>query len=166
MKPKDKSKSKKQIASLKSDRSLFSRLYVACQIRSGNLEQFFCHENQSFPPSLSACGQINQGSKSDLIGCLEEVNDAVVTSKPKVDAVILDGAAVVHFLKPGASVTFADYSNDVFCPYISSQLQEVSRVDIVWDRYFGDSLKAASRAKRGRGKRRRVEASTKIPKNW
>ena len=73
---------------------------------------------------------------------------------------------MVHFLKPGASASFADYSRDVFCPYISSQLKEVSRVDIIWDRYFADSLKGEIRAKRGEGKRRRVEATTKLPKNW
>ena len=97
---------------------------------------------------MSASGQINQGSKSDQIGCLEEVNQAATSPKRQVDAIIIDGAAVVHFLKPGASASFADYSRDVFCPYISSQLKEVSRVEIIWNRYYADSFKGETRAKR------------------
>ena len=38
-----------QMSALKSDCSLFSRLYVSCQIRSGDLDDFFAHENQNSP---------------------------------------------------------------------------------------------------------------------
>ena len=38
-----------QVADLKSDCRLFSRLYIACQAREGNLEEFFKHENSSSP---------------------------------------------------------------------------------------------------------------------
>ncbi len=50
------SKQKMQIASLKSDCALFSRLYVACQTRDGDLDTFFPCENQAAPPSLSVGG--------------------------------------------------------------------------------------------------------------
>jgi hypothetical protein len=43
------SKGKQQLISLKSDVGLFSRLYIGCQTRDGNLEEFFHHENQAFP---------------------------------------------------------------------------------------------------------------------
>ena len=36
------SKQKLQVATLKSDCNLFSRLYVSCQTRSGDLDSFFC----------------------------------------------------------------------------------------------------------------------------
>ncbi len=39
------SKVKSQVAALKSDCVLFTRLYIACQSRDGNLEDFFKHEN-------------------------------------------------------------------------------------------------------------------------
>ena len=39
------SKQKTQVAALKDDCALFSRLYIACQSRDGNLEEFFKHEN-------------------------------------------------------------------------------------------------------------------------
>ena len=48
------SKGKQQLNSLKCDVELFSRLYIGCQTRDGNLDDFFRHENQACPPSLSA----------------------------------------------------------------------------------------------------------------
>ena len=41
-----KSDDKQQITSLKNTCALFSRLYVSCQVRDGNIKEFFCHENQ------------------------------------------------------------------------------------------------------------------------
>ena len=43
---------------------------------------------------------------------------------------IIDGAAIVSTLRPGAARKFSDYANQVF---ILSQLQHVNRVDVVWD---------------------------------
>ena len=54
----------------------------------------------------------------------------------------------------------------MFSPYIKSQLNHVRRLDIVWDDYFPDNLKAETRKKRGKGVRRRVEPSGAIPGNW
>ena len=45
-------KQKSQIATMKEDCFLFSRLYITCQSREGNLEDFFKHENQPWPPAL------------------------------------------------------------------------------------------------------------------
>ena len=42
----------------------------------------------------------------------------------------------------------------------------MSRIDIVWDVYHKDSLKAATREKRGSGLRRKVVPSASIPGNW
>ena len=43
---------KLQLKSLKQDCSLFSWLYIASQIRNGDLDEFFKYENQLYPPSL------------------------------------------------------------------------------------------------------------------
>ena len=51
--------------------SLFSRLYIACQTRKGDLPEFFRHENQPTPPSLSKLGDMRTGKKTDLQKCLE-----------------------------------------------------------------------------------------------
>lgn len=47
-------KKQAQVSALKDDCSLFSRLYISCQTREGDLEEFFRHENQPWPPS-STC---------------------------------------------------------------------------------------------------------------
>ena len=52
------SKSHSKAITLKRDCHLFSRLYIACQSREADLEQFFMHENQSEPPSISSQGRI------------------------------------------------------------------------------------------------------------
>ena len=55
---KQRSRSKEQVASLKTKCTLFSRLYIACQARQSNLDSFFEHENQACPPSIYDMGQL------------------------------------------------------------------------------------------------------------
>ena len=118
----EKSRAKHQLLSLKGDCSLFSSLYISCQTRDGDLDDFFSHENQACPPSLSNMGKLRLGTKSDIINCLEKLvpttdDDFMLdvqtpsTDKPTVDAVILDGAAIVNMLKPGTACTFSDYAS-------------------------------------------------------
>ena len=51
--PRESMKTSQQLSSMKSDCALFARLYISCQIRDGDLDDFFKHENQGCPPSLS-----------------------------------------------------------------------------------------------------------------
>ena len=105
------------------------------------------------------------GIKSYLLRCLE--SDLLEQNAfPVADVIILDGAAVVQMLNPGTARTFKEYGELVFAPYISAQLKKCSRVDLVWDVYVLGSLKASTRQKRGKGTRKRVAASTVMPKNW
>ena len=67
---KQRSRSKEQVASLKTKCTLFSRFYITCQARQSNLDSLFEHENQACPPSIYDMGQLWQGSKSDLMECL------------------------------------------------------------------------------------------------
>jgi len=160
-----KTKQQKLLTCARTDASLFSRLYIACQVRTGNLEEFFKHENQSFPPSLRDMGKLQSGTKSDLFKCLEELSSAKEKSEiPNADCLTLDGAAIVHLLKPGNAKTFDEYSTLVFAPYIMSMLTRAQRIDVVWDHYKPDSLKASTRAKRGSDVRRQVWPSAPMPK--
>ena len=158
-------KEAQRVASLKSDCALFSRLYIACQSRDGNLEQFFTHENQPWPPTLAQMGKLRQGQKSDLVKCLEKLTKPSANN-PQADVAIVDGAVVVQMLCPGIVRTFQEYADHVFIPYVKKQLDQVKRVDVIWDIYRPDSLKSTAREKRGTGQRRRVTPSSKIPKNW
>lgn len=144
------SKEEQQIASLKQDCSLFSKLYVSCQVRDGDIDEFFRHENQSSPPSLSQGGKLRHGTKADLLPFLTQ-HSTTIKEKPDTDAVLLDGAAIVNMLNPGASRTFQEYADQIFVPHVKRQLESARRVDIIFDQYFQDSLKATARSLRGEG---------------
>ena len=79
---KQRSRSKEQVASLKTNCTLFSRLYIACQARQSSLDSFFEHENQACPPSISDMGQLLQGSKSDLMECLTNSSQSASIHPP------------------------------------------------------------------------------------
>ena len=53
-----KSKQSKTIKVLQNNVALFAQLYIAMQNRDADLEEFFSHEVQSFPPSLSEFGNL------------------------------------------------------------------------------------------------------------
>ncbi len=63
--------------------------------------------------------------------------------------------------------TFKEDTRQQVLPYVTSQLQYTSRVDVVCDEYLTDSLKADTRKKRGtcKGVRRRVDPPSSIPGN-
>ena len=83
-----------------------------------------------------------------------------------IDATIVDGAAVVNMIKPGTEKTFSGYAEQSFLPYVKTQLRHVKRVDIVWDEYVENSLKATTRSDRGAAVRGRVAANNQLPRNW
>lgn len=159
-------KGKTEIALLKNATALFSKLYIGCQHREGDVDEFFKHENQAFRSSLSDSGKLRFSAKSDLLVCFETFVPFVTESSQEISAIILDGAAIVQMLKPIGVTIFEQYAQDIFKPYIMSQLNAVDREDIVWDTYKVDSLKSSTREKRGKGIRRRVTPSAAVPKNW
>ena len=110
--PKPKSKSKQQVSALRSDCNLFSRLYIATQHRCGDLDEFFMHENQPYPPSLSEFGKLRFGKKSDLLTCVKPANTEQLNPPPIYDCKIFDGAAVVHVL-PSTTVVTSRGSSDM-----------------------------------------------------
>ena len=148
-------------------RQVFSRLFVSCQTRDGDLENFFQHENHSYPPSLSQFGDLRSGTKADIAACLEEFSESVADC-PEVDVMVLDGAAIICMLKPTGSMTSKQYADSVFLPYLNSLLKDILRLrlDVVWDVYTDDSLKSSTREKRGKGIRRRVASTNTVPGNW
>ena len=141
-------KKKKQLNTLKCEVKLFSQLYIGCQTRDGNLEEFFQHENQVCPPSLSTSGKLH------------------LVISIYVTYIVIGGATVVQMLESGAAKTFEEYAHHVFLPYISGQFEHVSHLDLAWDSYVVDTHKATAREKHGKGARRRVAESAPIPGNW
>jgi len=148
-KPKPKSRQAKAIESLKNDVSIFSRLYIVAKNRNCDMPTFFKHENQVFPPSLSDSGTLRCTTKSDLMNLLPVDN----TSEPPsyFDAIAIDGSALVHLLPTARISTFDEYADCVFLPYLVKQLEKCTRIDVVWDTYIADSIKATARDKWGHG---------------
>ena len=149
-----KSKLKEATIELKSHFSPFSHLFITFQVREGNIEEFFSHENHPWPPSLSQHGKLRlPNNKSELLDCLSKCSSF---DPAECNIKVFDGAAVIHSLGKGEVHTFADYTNMIFMPWTQRQLLKYNRIDIVWDSYKPDSLKEATRQKWGKG-------STKLP---
>ena len=121
---KQSSRSKEQVTSLKTNCTLFSRLNIACQARQSNIDSLFEHENQACPPSISGMGQLLHGSKSDLMECLTNSSQSASVHLG-MDVNVLDRAVIVQMVRPGACRTFEEYSQQMFLPYITSQLDTV-----------------------------------------
>ncbi len=103
---------------------------------------FFSHENHPFPPSLSDNGKLRLRKKSDLLNI--PVKDIQNYPPDSVDVKLLDGAAVVHFLNTANVLTFDQYADQVFLPYVMKQLESSRRVDVVWDKYIPTSIKEST----------------------
>ena len=150
---------------LQNNVALFGQLYISMQCRDGDLKEFFAHEIQSFPPSLSDLGKLYiPNTKSDLLKCIEQSQQA--ESPSTYDCIILDGAAIVHSLSTAGAKTFIEYAEDVVIPYLSKQLCVAIRLDVVRDTYIPDSLKESTHDKRGKGVCRKVSGLAKLPTNW
>ncbi|MES9879449.1 MAG: hypothetical protein ABW185_01030 [Sedimenticola sp.] len=158
-----------KISSLKRDTSLVSRLFLSIQSRPDfDLNDFFRFENQREPPSLSNQGQLRSGKKSDVLTCL---SISKVLSPQDISVKVLDGAAVVHMVRPTKATDFDQYVSRHFMPFITSTARASTtpptRLDIVFDTYPENSLKAQTQSKRSTpGATTIVEGSTPVPQDW
>jgi len=163
-------KHKLKITDLRHDANTFCKMYVASQSCAGDVNEFFAHENNSCPPSISEFGKLRKArNKCDIVACLEDCIPTLQQTLPAESAdsaLIIDGAALVHMLSPGPSKTFHDYCSVILGPFVDRLLQTVQRLDIVFDQYLPNSLKSETRESRGSGQRINVKLNTLIPKNF
>ena len=120
---------------------------------------FFEHENQGCPPSISQNGKMKASSSRKEIrpDRLQSLSQPRTSPPTPIDVAIIDGAATINMLKPTNTVkTFQEYADLVFVPYVKDRLQHVQRLDIIWDEYVPNSLKAKTRGKKERRIRQRV----------
>lgn len=150
---------------LKDDYRLFSRLFISCQNRQCDLQEFFKHENQSSPASLSDRGKLRTCTKSQLSDILQ-AKVTLPEKKPESDVLIVDGSALVNTLPPRSPKTFDEYARMDILPRIETYSNTYRRTDIVFDVYWQSSLKSEARSKRGKAIRRRVTGTCKTPSNW
>ena len=146
------------------DADIFGKFYIAMQERKCDMGEFFSHEMRSYPPSISDQKELHLPTgKSDLLACLP---DEQILDSSDIDVYIIDGPALVHSRPVQTVETFNDFAEKLIIPYIQNILKSAHRVDMVFDRYMENSLKASTRAKRGTGCRRKVSGSAKIPMKW
>ena len=105
------SKAQLQLSSMKSDCSLFSRLFIACQIRSGDLDEFFKHKNQACPPSIADDRHLRLlRQKSELASSLQLLT-TMQEAPANSEVIVMDGAALVNMIKPSVEdKMFAGYA--------------------------------------------------------
>ena len=107
---------------------LFSHLFIACQSREEDLNNFSSQENHPYPPALSDYGIVRKGSKSDVIACLKYCRPPELTEPETSGLNQFDGPAIVHMTKPGISQILFQYiammSSSQLSQAISRQQQE------------------------------------------
>ena len=143
------SRKDEQLNTAKYNVSLFSRLFIACQTREGDLENFFAHENQPNPLSLSDRGELRPAkSKFGIVDCLLPNEDSIpFTSQcrkmvrhtlrhcevkgipcesPPVDCKVFDSPALANILSPESNCkSFTQYPKEVFIPYLKFHTKSV-----------------------------------------
>ena len=102
---------------LKGDGRLFSRLFISYQTRQCDLQEFFRHENQSSPASLSDGGKLHTCLKSKLTESLHAQVD-MPERAPEWEVIIVDGSAMVNSTPPRTSKTFEYYAQEDILPKI------------------------------------------------
>ena len=102
-------------------------MFISTQIKLVGMNKFFSLETLKHPPALSKCGQMYSGNKSDLINCIEEIPNA---SSPipasKVSAAVLEGSALVKWVKPKKNQIFQSYTLDEFESQVANHQREYS----------------------------------------
>ena len=79
------------LKSAKANVGLFSRLFIACQTRNGDLKTFFEHENQTAPLSSGNGNLCLAKKKSGILACLLKDDHEEICQSPEVDAKVIDG---------------------------------------------------------------------------
>ena len=93
----------------------------------------------------------------------------VILDEPS--CLLIDGQALVMALgKPPDIITFGDYAN-IFASTVFNMGANYQRIDVVFDRYQDESIKAGTRTKRKqrhRPVRRQIEnnSSVPLPSDW
>ena len=99
----------RKLLSLQAEHCLYANLYVACQSRDGDLENFYMHENHLYPPSISEYGKFQKClTKSNFLVCLNGLAQSIY-DPPNIEMKVIDGAAFVNMNPPTTSNTYGQY---------------------------------------------------------
>lgn len=166
---------KEKTATVKADRDLFRRIIIANEA-GRDIDMDIILEQELYPVPLSlatTAGKLRVTNKSQL-GCLlqegESVSVNTLPASPLHTCTIIDAMALVQAIgKPAGAQTFGDLSY-IFRMSINANFSNSARVDVVFDRYFAQSIKGGTRQTRAgktRPIRRQIDSpNVKLPENW
>ena len=148
--------------------SLFSHLVIVFGKRDVPLLKVFSYEFHWFAPAISNFGELYLPSKkSDLAKIIVSECHQLPADLDPFDSYIYDGGRLHYWRKAKPGQTFGQYAEEVIAFIdIFFKIYKFTSQHIVFDVYRANSLKAATREKRGKGTRRVVQASNKCPNNW
>ena len=148
---------------------IFANACAFVKERQMKLSLLFDYKFHSFPPAISDFGDLYlPGTKSTLISqIVTDCHNAPdgFAEDPAKATLIMDGGRVPYQHPPRKEMTFFNYAELLF-KVLTTFFQFYNRIDLVFDIYKADSLKATTREKRGRGTRRHVTKDRKCPSNW
>ena len=80
----------------------------------------------------------------------------------------MEGSVIANMTKPKKNQNFKNYCSENFYPQVQKYQKDYNaeRIDVVFDTYKTQTLKAATRARRGKGIRRKVQDDSIAPTNW
>ena len=138
-----------------------------------NLENILQHELMTVPLSLATTsGSLHSTNKAVLGNILtQQVQTPATVILDEPSCLLIDGQTLVMtFGKPPDIRTFGDYAN-IFASTVFKMGANYQRIDIVFDRYQDESIKAGTRTKRKqrhRPVRRQIEnnSSVPLPSDW
>jgi hypothetical protein len=166
---------------VKADKKLMQKLFISSQAgRHINMGSILKHELSTLPLSLvGRNGKMNDSGKSDmLVRVLSVLTQGMTIGKtiPRTrpaakTCTIIDGHALIQSMgRPKNCDTFNNYG-DIFVKSILKHFKgSMTRVDVVFDRYFNLSIKNATRNIR-KGNKRPIRTliqngDTPFPKGW
>ena len=119
---------------------VFTAIYLHSNKRRKH-GQIFQSRDLKNPPALSKNGKCNLGTRQSSLNVLKNQQQ---------------------------QLHLQDYSSEVFCLEVKNHRQDYSaeRIDVVFDAYKHESLKAATRCKQRKGGRRKVKHDNVVPSNW
>lgn len=146
-------KDKMKLAAANMDSNVFCKLFIACSSRQGNVSDFFMHENNRYPPSISDLGSLSQSASAtndDVVNYLfqtsnrtnqsqySEPQKSICTVKDKdievtASALILNVYPHVQCVFPANVMTVKNYSEKIFDKIIDSSREKYTRVDVLFD---------------------------------
>jgi hypothetical protein len=132
---------------LKADRALFGKIIVIAQTRNLRMQDILCHSLGPLPwPLATPEGLLRKTNKATLAAYLQK-DIPTVESIPLNSATIIDGMNLVQRIK-GHQINFGEVATDLLS-MILREGHESNRIDVVFDRYQGQSIKNSERMKRG-----------------